>query len=106
MTKLTRTPSLTQTPNADRTPKPLRFKIGIGLFVVYALSWVAIVVMPFLPLDGGSTAAVIGVIVVVAEVILLIAIALVGKEAYQAFKARFLRRKTVGAQAGEGATDA
>ena len=106
MTNLTRTPSITQTPNADRAPKPLRFKIGIGLFVVYALSWVAIVVMPFLPLDGGSTAAVIGVIVVVAEVILLIAIALVGKEAYQAFKARFLRKKTVGAQAGEGTPDA
>lgn len=79
--------------NVDKKKKPLRFKIGIGLLILYPIMLLSAAVIPFLPLEVGVKAAVIGGILASAEGILLVAIACVGKEAFQAIKARFLKRK-------------
>lgn len=86
-------------PGAGRakTPKPLRFKIGVALLVLYPFLYLAIPIAPFLPLDGGMQVAFAGGTVAVAEVLLIVAVALMGKEAYQGIKVavkRVLSRRT------------
>lgn len=80
-------------PTTTLTARPLRFRIGVALLVLYVLLWTVVLVVPFLPLDGGLTAGLAGGIGVGAEALLLVAIACVGKESYHALKARLLRKK-------------
>lgn len=82
-----------KTRGANFRSKPFRFKLGIGLLILYPLMWVFAAVVPFLPLDMSVKAAVIAGDLVAAEVIALLGIACVGKETYQAIKARFRRTK-------------
>lgn len=71
--------------------RPLRFKVGVGLLVVYVAMWLAAALVPFLPLDLTTKSSIIAVDLIAAEVVGLVGIILIGKEAYQAIKARFLR---------------
>lgn len=88
--------SLQNSANPSTMPRrrPVRFYIGIGLFILCGLLYLSILVTSFLPLDGVTKAATIGGTIAVAEVSFLLAVAGVGKEAYQAVKARFSRKKT------------
>lgn len=85
----------TQTAPANpRTKKPLRFKIGVGFVILCGVLYLGIIASLFLPVDPIAKAAVIGGVIVAAEASLLIGIACMGKEAYQAIKARFRPKKT------------
>lgn len=81
--------------------KPFRFKLGIGLLILYPLMWIFAAVVPFLPLEVGVKTAVIAGDLAAAEVIGLLGIACVGKETYQAIKARFRRKKRSSAAPNE-----
>ncbi len=72
--------------------KPLRFKIGVALLILYPFMYLAIPLAPMLPLDGALQIAFAGGAIAVAEVILIAAIALMGKEAYQAIKKKIKGR--------------
>lgn len=87
------------TPQADTQnsqPKSLRFKIGVALLIVYPFLYLIIPIAPLLPFSGGMQATIAAVVIGVAEVLLLVAIALMGKEGYRAIKAgikaRFSRK--------------
>lgn len=71
----------------------MRFKVGVGLLILYPLMWLFAAVVPLLPLATGAKAAVIAGDLAAAEIIALLGIACVGKETYQAIKARFGRKK-------------
>ena len=78
-------------PDSSRSEKrSIRFRIGVGLLVIYVLMWVAAAVVPFLPLTLTAKGTIISVGLVAAEVVGLLGLALVGKEAYQAMKDRLL----------------
>lgn len=85
----------------DSRKKPFRFKFGIGLLILYPVMWLFVVVVPFLPLDAGLKAAIIAGDAAAAEIVLLLGIACVGKETYQAIKARLRRRKRKAAEMDE-----
>lgn len=93
--------SASGTPSLSFRNRPFRFKVGIGLLVLYPLMWLFAVVVPFLPLEAGAKTAVIAGDLAAAEVIGLVGIACVGKETYQALRARF-RRKRRGTAPEEG----
>ncbi|GAB98280.1 hypothetical protein BJY21_002315 [Kineosphaera limosa] len=78
------------TPNT--THKPLRFRVGMGLLIVYPFMFLVLPIAPFLPMDAAGKGILIGGAIGLAEVILLVAIACVGKETYQTFKARITAR--------------
>lgn len=83
--------------------KPARFKVGVALLVLYPLMYLIVPIGPLLPLSGGAIAALISGVVAAAEGVLLLAIACMGKEAYQSMKAWFTRgRKRGRAQAQRG----
>lgn len=73
--------------------KPVRFKFGIGLLILNSLMWLFAAVVPFLPLEAGTKAGVIAGDLVAAEVIFLLGVACVGKETYQALKAKLFRKQ-------------
>lgn len=85
--------------------KPLRFKIGIGLLILYPFFYLVIPIAPFLAIDAGFKVALVGGVLAVAEVVLLAVIACVGNEACQAVKAKILRKKPAAPKApvAEGA---
>lgn len=62
------------------------------LLVLYPFFYLVIPTAPFLPLSAAATGALVAGVIGAAEVILLLAIALMGKEAYQAIKARVFKR--------------
>lgn len=75
--------------------KPLRFKIGIALLILYPLFYLVIPIAPFLPFAAGLKIGIVAGILGAAEGVLLLGIACVGKETYQAIKAKLkLGRKT------------
>lgn len=83
------------TARRDDQPKkrPTRFKIGISLLVVYVAMWIAAAAVPFMPFDVATKSTIIATDLIAAELIGLLGIALIGKEAYQAMKARLLRNR-------------
>ncbi|MFE3498454.1 transporter suffix domain-containing protein [Kitasatospora sp. NPDC059160] len=91
---------MTATPATSAPPKkPLRFRIGIALLVLSALTYVAVLVILFLPLESGTKAAAFGGTLVVAETCALIGMAGVGKEAVRAVRSRLgLRRRSRAAE--------
>uniref|UniRef100_UPI0040535889 transporter suffix domain-containing protein n=1 Tax=Microbacterium sp. LWH7-1.2 TaxID=3135257 RepID=UPI0040535889 len=56
--------------------------------------WLFAAVVPFLPLDVETKAGVVAGDLAAAEVIFVLGVAFVGKEAYQAIKARLFKKKT------------
>ncbi|MBO9625789.1 MAG: transporter suffix domain-containing protein [Microbacterium sp.] len=68
--------------------KPIRFKIGVGLLILYPLMYLIIPIAPFLPIEVGVKVGLVAAVLGAAEAILLIGIACVGKEAYHAIKAK------------------
>lgn len=93
------------TPSITTRRRPVRFYVGIGFLVLCGLLYLSILVSAFLPLDGVTKAATIGGTIAVAEVSFLLGVAGVGKEAYQAVKARFSRKKKDAAAGQSGADD-
>lgn len=79
--------------DAPKQKKPFRFKFGVGLLILYPLMWLAAGITPFLPLAVATKAAVVAGILIAAEVVILLGIACVGKEAYLAIKARFIKKR-------------
>lgn len=73
--------------------KPLRFKLGIALLILYPFMWLFAAVVPFLPLEVGVKAAIVGGDLVAAEIVFVLGVACVGKETYLAIKAKLLKRK-------------
>ncbi|MFE2657644.1 transporter suffix domain-containing protein [Brevibacterium sp. NPDC059310] len=89
---------MTTKPRTRKAPakgakKPLRFKFGIALLILYPLFFLIIPIAPFLPIDAGSKVGLVAGVLAAGEGVLLLAIACVGKEAFQAIKAKILRRK-------------
>lgn len=84
-------------PAEQKPRKPLRFKIGVALLVIYPFLYLIIPVAPFLPVGVGTAAAITAGVIGAAEVLLLVAIACMGKEGYQAIKAgirKWMSRKS------------
>lgn len=78
---------------APGEPKPLRFKFGVALLVLYPLLFLAMGVLALIPMNGTTKAAAIGGLLVTSEVVFFVGVALIGKEAYQALKARWMKKK-------------
>lgn len=85
--------SESEPPAVPSEKKPIRFKFGVGLLILYPLMWIFATVVPFLPLEARAKAGIVGIDLAVAEGVLLLGVACVGKKAYQAVKARFRRKK-------------
>lgn len=68
--------------------KPLRFKIGVGLLIFYPFMYLIIPISAFLPIEVGFKVGLVAGVLGAAEGVLLLAIACVGKEAFQAIKAK------------------
>lgn len=88
MSTITATQIETATSETGTAKRPLRFKIGVALLVLYPFLYLVVPIAPFLPLETAAKAAVVGAVIGAAEVVLLIAIALMGKEAYDAIRSR------------------
>ncbi|MGJ0203666.1 transporter suffix domain-containing protein [Leucobacter sp. gxy201] len=80
--------TITSAHGGPRSPKPLRFKIGIGLLVLYPFLYLVIPIGPFLPIAVGARVGVIAGVLAAAEAIFVLGVACVGKEAYRAIKAK------------------
>ena len=66
-----------------------RYRLGVWLFLLPVLSFVATpIVVPFLGLDAGAAAALVGAILVTGEVIWLASIPLLGKEGFERIKGK------------------
>ena len=70
----------------------MAFRIGVVLIMGSILPWLLLPVVPFLPLSGARQGAAAGGLVVAAELIFWPGLALAGKGAWQAAKARGWRR--------------
>lgn len=66
--------------------KTLSFKIGIGLLITSTLFWIIAVIVPFTTFSTSVKAALIGVILVLAEISFWVAALLVGKEFVKKYK--------------------
>lgn len=82
--------------------KPLRFKLGIVLLILYPLMWLFAAVVPFLSLSVATKAAIVGGDLIAAEIVFLLGIACVGKETYLAIKAKLRWRKRDGGAPATG----
>jgi len=109
---MTHTPSAapggTPGPGVPLSQRPARFKIGVGLLILYPLLYLVIPIAPMLPLDTPTKLGLIAGVLAAAEGILLLGIACVGKEAYHAIKARLKlgRKKTKRSADGPAGRDA
>lgn len=85
----TNRPSSSRLVATDRSPKkPIRFKIGVGLLILYPFLYLIIPIAPFLPIDVGFKVGLVAAVLGCAEAVFVLGVACVGKEAYQAIKAR------------------
>jgi hypothetical protein len=73
---------------SEKKKSPLLFRIGIVLLIIYVLLWIGIIVTPFLPVSTFVKATVIPGTIVFAEILLIIAVAFVGKEFVSKYKDR------------------
>lgn len=89
--------------NENKQKKPILFKLGIGLLILYPILWGFAVILPFTPLPTHIKATVITACIVVGEIFFLIGVAFVGKEVVTKYKSKLnpknWRRK------GEGQKD-
>ncbi len=73
-----------------------RLTVGIGLIVVHGLFWLAVPVVPFLGISGAAKAVLIPTLIVSAEVLWWVAIAVLGAEAVRALRGRLNPLRLVG----------
>lgn len=69
-----------------------RWLLGCVLFVLSLVPWAVAPVIPFLGFETARTAALVGGLILGAEAIGLLALAVLGHEAYDALRARLRRR--------------
>ncbi len=72
----------------DPKKKPIRFKIGVGLLILYPFMYLIIPIAPFLPIEVGFKVGLVAAVLGAAEGVFVLGVACVGKEAYQAIKAK------------------
>jgi len=65
-----------------------KYLLGIGLIAFNVLSYIAVALLPFLEISGGTVAAVSGGLIVAAEIAFLAAVALLGKEFFEKIKVK------------------
>ncbi|RAS95344.1 hypothetical protein A6E21_10485 [Bacillus cereus] len=66
--------------------KPLLFKVGMGLLIIYVLLWASALIIPFTSLSTQMKAIVIPGCIVIGEVLFLIGAVFVGKEVVTKYK--------------------
>lgn len=67
--------------------------IAYGLLLLSTVLWLAILALPFLDLEGSEIASVTVALIIAGEVSFYVAIALMGKEAWQKIKSFFQSKK-------------
>ncbi|HDX9627725.1 TPA: transporter suffix domain-containing protein [Bacillus cereus] len=72
--------------NENKQKKPLLFKVGIGLLVIYVLLWASALIIPFTSLSTQIKAIVIPGCIVIGEILFLIGAVFVGKEVVAKYK--------------------
>lgn len=72
--------------NEKKQKKPLLFKVGIGLLIIYVLLWASALIIPFTSLSTQIKAIVIPGCIVIGEIIFLIGAVFVGKEVVTKYK--------------------
>lgn len=70
-----------------------RLALGSALFGLSLVPWAVAPVVPFLGFEPAQAAALVGGLVVGAEAIGLLAVVVLGREAYDALRARWRRRR-------------
>ena len=83
---------------APAQPAGWRFKVGIALFALMALAWLLIPIEAALGMSAATIAATTAAIAIGNKVILLIAIAVMGKAGFQELKAKVFHKFTPPAQ--------
>ncbi|MFA2831921.1 transporter suffix domain-containing protein [Bacillus paranthracis] len=72
--------------NEKKQKKPLLFKVGIGLLIIYVLLWASALMIPFTSLSTQMKAIVIPGCIVIGEILFLIGAVFVGKEVVARYK--------------------
>ncbi|MFD3214600.1 transporter suffix domain-containing protein [Bacillus sp. BR_7a] len=72
--------------NEKKQKKPLLFKFGIGLLIIYVLLWASALMIPFTSLSTQIKAIVIPGCIVIGEILFLIGAVFVGKEVVAKYK--------------------
>jgi hypothetical protein len=67
-------------------------RAGVLLIVLALLCWLAIPLVPFAGMGGGATAAAIGGLVVLAEIVFWIGVVLIGRETWRLTREQGWRR--------------
>ena len=85
-----------KTTSAGGAPKPAgwRFKVGIALFALMILAWLLIPIEAALGMSAGAIAATTAGIAIGNKIILLVAIAVMGKAGFQELKAKVFHKLT------------
>jgi len=72
--------------NEKKQKKPLLFKVGIGLLIIYVLLWASALMIPFTSLSTQIKAIVIPGCIVIGEILFLIDAVFVDKEVVAKYK--------------------
>ncbi|MED3476096.1 transporter suffix domain-containing protein [Bacillus thuringiensis] len=72
--------------NENKQKKPLLFKIGIGLLIIYVLLWGSALIIPFTSLSTQVKTIIIPGCIVIGEILFLIGAVFVGKEVVAKYK--------------------
>ncbi|MBJ9981636.1 transporter suffix domain-containing protein [Bacillus sp. 22475] len=72
--------------NENKQKKPLLFKVGIGLLIIYVLLWGSALIIPFTSLSTQVKTIVIPGCIVIGEILFLIGAVFVGKEVVAKYK--------------------
>jgi hypothetical protein len=75
-------------------PAAWRFKLGIALFALMIVAWVLIPIEAALGMSAGTIAATTAGIAIANKIILLLAIAVMGKAGFQELKAKLFHKLT------------
>ena len=81
-----------QTTTAAAAPTGWRFKVGIALFALMILAWLLVPIEAALGMSAATIAATTAGIAIGNKIILLVAIAVMGKAGFQDMKAKFLHK--------------
>lgn len=81
-----------QTATGAATPAAWRFKVGIALFALMILAWLLIPIEAALGVSAGTIAATTAGIAIANKVILLLAIAVMGKAGFAELKAKLFQK--------------
>jgi hypothetical protein len=87
-------PSSETTAGAPELPTGWRFKVGIALFASMILAWLLIPIEAALGMSAGAIAATTAGIAIANKIILLLAIAVMGKAGFQELKAKLFHKLT------------